>query len=365
MKDFEMREATLLRYTGKGGSVTLPEGIEEISPEAFLEREDIIALHFPKSLRRMGDFACKGCLGLTELRLPQGLLTLGSGVFENCANLKSVYLPCSIREFGGPAFYGVPEVKLYTPLGSRAQGYAIHWGVPAIDSGEELFEVEEGVLLKYHGTKAHVVVPQGIHTIGYGAFLLHTDKGLKKLRPEEAYSNRGILTADNRLGTTLQTVKLPASLRRIEAQAFRFCSSLSSVELAPGVERIGEEAFINCEALETLSMGEGLQEIADSAFFQCSSLRELELPQGLLTIGMDAFGLCKNLRRVVLPASLREVGESAFWACSSLEEVVLPGGEILSEGDLFPDARDVLIRTVPGSPAWEKAQELGYRVSAL
>ena len=86
----------------------------------------------------------------------------------------------------------------------------------------EDFQIKEGIFQKYLGREESVTVPEGIHTIGEGAF-----KGCVSLRQ----------------------VTLPKSLRQIEANAFKGCRKLEEIQIPHGVTKIGDYAFHRCHSL--------------------------------------------------------------------------------------------------------------------
>ena len=100
----------------------------------------------------------------------------------------------------------------------------------------------EIVLENYHGSKTHVVIPDGVTKIAGGAF----------------YGN----------------------------------SSMTSVSIPGSVTEIGPEAFSVCENLTSVSLPESAAAIGQRAFFSCVNLRSITIPDGVTDIGRDAFGCC-------------------------------------------------------------------------
>ncbi|MBR0405176.1 MAG: leucine-rich repeat protein [Eggerthellaceae bacterium] len=101
------------------------------------------------------------------------------------------------------------------------------------------FEIEGGVLRKYHGSEEHVSIPEGVTEIGH--------------------------------------------------EAFRGCTALASVALPEGVTQIGEWAFMCCKSLATVSIPDSLTEIGMGAFSGCDALASVALPKGVKKIGAGAF----------------------------------------------------------------------------
>ena len=83
--DFQIENGCLTKYKGGGGDVVLPEGIEEIGPDAFIQST-----------------------GLTGIYIPDGVAKIGVSAFLGCINFKRVSLPVEkIQEIGLYAFIAV------------------------------------------------------------------------------------------------------------------------------------------------------------------------------------------------------------------------------------------------------------------
>ena len=89
------------------------------------------------------------------------------------------------------------------------------------------FVIKDGVLEKYEGTDAHVVIPDSVTSIGDSAF-------------------RGC--------SSLTSVTIPDSVTNIGDEAFRSCSSLTSVTIPESVTSIGEDAFSGCIELTSIGL---------------------------------------------------------------------------------------------------------------
>ena len=125
---------------------------------------------------------------------------------------------------------------------------------------------------------------------------------------------------------------LPAGVRAVAAGCFSGCDTLRSAALPPGLSELGEESFADCPALERVVLPPGLAAVGPSAFAYCAALREVSLPAGLAEIEGCAFLGCAALREIELPATLKIIGDAAF-SESGLEHVRVPAG-VEAVGDL-------------------------------
>ena len=101
---------------------------------------------------------------------------------------------------------------------------------------------------------------------------------------------------------SLESVKLPARLKKLPALTFSGCTSLRSVEIPPEVTVID-----------------------DRAFQSCSALTELTVPEKVGSIGFHVFRGCTALRILRIPASLKECCKCGLETCTALETIELYG----------------------------------------
>ena len=94
------------------------------------------------------------------------------------------------------------------------------------------FEIKNGVLVKYNGEDAHVVIPDGVTAIGKRAF-------------------RGC--------TSLTQVTIPSSVTSIGWVAFEGCKSLTQVTIPSSVTEIGWGAFELCTSLTQVDIQPGVK----------------------------------------------------------------------------------------------------------
>lgn len=128
--------------------------------------------------------------------------------------------------------------------------------------------------------------------------------------------------------TALTTIKLPAELKTIDAQAFRSCDHLATVDYGTKVETIGDGAFWYTRALKKFFFKGSVKTLGADAFRE-SGLTCVHL-KGDMTIGKEAFMNCTSLKYVEFPATssatqpLTYVAEGMFAGCTSLPFITLP-----------------------------------------
>lgn len=230
------------------------------------------------------------------------------------------------------------------------------------------FIVENGILLKYDGALADVTVPEGVISIGDGAFEGNTHivsvalpnglsaigkrafYGCGSLRrvelpesvvaiDEESFGwcsaltavhiPRGVRTVGRRAFfhcASLSRIKLPLGVEEIGSEAFGWCEALGRVELADTVRSIGEGAFSWCRALTCVKLPATLTHIPKGLFCGCGALKQADIPEAAVSIGEDAFSGCRSLAAVIIPEGVTEIPLRAFYGCSALNEIIIPSG---------------------------------------
>ena len=203
--------------------------------------------------------------------------------------------------------------------------------VVAIGKYEETMIVPDGVQkiareafrknLAYGGdVLKKVVLPEGVKTIGVGAFSkcktlegINLPDTLTKIE-DEAFLGCKALTA----------IVIPAKLKTIGGSAFCGCP-LTSVEFADGskLAEIGEYAFKGVH-IQTLTIPKSVKKLGSWAFAECSNLKTVVLSEGIeIFEKYEVFGGCEALESINIPASLTNLGYKAFKGCTALKNITV------------------------------------------
>ena len=210
----------LEKYTGDGGDVVIPEGVEEVGPRAFSMESSVYSIRFPQSLKWIGDHAFSDCRNLRTMEIPRG--GIGDWAFDSCANLQKVTIGPEVTEISERAFSRCP----------RLESVILRPGLT--DIGENAF---------YKCTRlAEIVLPETVVRVGKSAF--SSCERLKK-------------------------VTLSPKMTVISPSLFHGCSSLERITIPKGVTHIGGSAFEGCTGLREITIPDGKTVIGDYAFSDC------------------------------------------------------------------------------------------------
>lgn len=164
-----------------------------------------------------------------------------------------------------------------------------------------------------------VLVPQGITSIGSGAF--SGCKSLKSISLPQSLSSIGDEVFKN--CKNLTSISIPNSVAHIGNGAFSG-SGIRSFVWPGNIKVVSKEAFKNCKQLLSITILEGVSTIQQEAFNGCNSLVKVTLPNGVKTLEALAFHECKKLNHVVLPDTTDYIGKLSFKYCSSLTTINIP-----------------------------------------
>ena len=226
------------------------------------------------------------------------------------------------------------------------------------------FIIKNGVLTEYVGPGGDVTVPEGVKSIGTGAF--EECSGLTRVTVPNGVTSIG----DKAFYwcRRLTNITLPSGVTSIGNSAFQYCESLKSITIPDGVTSIGDSAFHDCEKLTSITIPDSVTSIGDSAFCGCEKLTSVILPDGA-DIGNGAFRGCKRLadpegfvvfkgvlydycgrsQKVVVPDGVTSVGRIAFCGCDRLKSIVIPNSVTSIGGDAFSYCRNLTSVTLPDS----------------
>ena len=182
--------------------------------------------------------------------------------------------------------------------------------------------------MAFDGCKFKTIqLPDGLLKIEYSAF---QNSELENISIPDTVTEIGFnafLECQN-----LVSVKLPAGLKEISSQMFRYDEKLRNVNVPEGVEKIKFSAFEECSGLVEISLPDSIKEIESYAFLMCVNLQKIKLPKYLEKINNETFRNCENLKNVIWPDKLKAVGDSAFASCYSLNTKIPEGIQKIGGG---------------------------------
>lgn len=339
-------EGTVLKKCEDNGkSISVDEGIKEISAEAFKGRRALHNIKLPETLESIGLESFRGCTNLEEMEIPESTVRIGESAFRDCTDLKRLTIKNNCIKIGERAFEncaGLEEVEL----------------------------------------------PEGLTEIYGGVF--NSCKSLKKIKLPEKLTILGESAFSDCIA--LETIDIPETVTKIDDLAFNGCINMAKIELHEGLKKIGKSAFKNCKSLTKVSLPSTVTSISNAPFRGCESLKSIkvesknknyksepnkregsdhvlfnknksviiaypassrevqyDIPDSVTVISDWAFCECKKLNRITIPDSVHEIGEGAFCNCALLDEVEIPDSVTVLDDCVFRGCTSLEKVIIPSS----------------
>lgn len=235
------------------------------------------------------------------------------------------------------------------------------------EAADDGFDIEDGVVVGYHGEGGDIVIPERATAIGQWAFAESplvtgvTIPGNIQDIGQGCFSNCPNLTRVTiEDGPTvirhaafsecpkLKEVSVPGSVKQIEGAAFNTCSALKKLTLGNGIEDIGWNVFQNCTSLTKVTIPDSVKALGERCFMGCSALASLALPESLDSLEQEAFQDCTSLKSVTIPGSVKKL-QCTFKNCSNLEKVTIKEGLEYLYDDVFGDCVKLKSVTLPNT----------------
>ena len=210
----------LLRYTGEGGDVVIPDGVVEIAANTFREGSDYNRNHY------------RSTESLHSISLPASLKVIGGNAFAGCRALQSIRIPDSVSTLHGNAFGQCSKLT-------------------QIDIGEGITELPD---YTFHECSAlrRVAISKQIERIGKDVF--QGCRSLTAIDVDEANphytSVDGLLFSKDKTelilcpgGKQLKAYVIPDHVRKIATKAFIDCMALTKIVIPETVAHIGDSIF--------------------------------------------------------------------------------------------------------------------------
>lgn len=116
-------------------SVYIPDGVKEIGTNAFSHCEQLLSLHLPASVEKIGKSSFEGLYSVKSLQISGNIKVIPEKAFVRCCSLEKLYIPEGVEELGLDCFAisdSLKEVSLPSTLKTINRG--VFWRCTSLKS---------------------------------------------------------------------------------------------------------------------------------------------------------------------------------------------------------------------------------------
>ena len=296
----------ITKYAGEETELTIPETIDG------------------KIVTSIGNYAIIN--DIITVKIPATITNIGQDVFNTNEDLKEINVAEDNEKYmseNGILFNKEKTELICYPSGKREAKYVIPEGVTTIGDGA----------FSYCYAIANVEIPSTVDKIGYSVFI----KCKKLTAIDVSLNNKNYTSLNGVLFNKEQTeiicypagkqetsYIIPNGVIEIEDYAFHYCEKILNIEISESVTYIGKGAFGYCTNLINVNIPDGITVIENEAFCQCHSLKDIEMPNSINKIGWAAFFNCESFTNVRIPDNVKIISWGAFSGCNNLSNLEIP-----------------------------------------
>lgn len=201
---------------------------------------------------------------------------------------------------------------------------------------------------RYNKYLVSVTIPEGIKTIGAGAFQ-DCDNISKITFPDSVEKITGGIFGDTAYSKNEANWENGGLyLKHCLIEVKEKYEGVYNVK--PGTTCIAGYAFYSCDYLTDAVIPETVKYIGPGTFGYCMSLTAVpKLPKTITEIGEKMFLYCKSITKITIPGQIVRLGDRAFEDCYSMESIVIPEGVKYLGTDLFRGCSKLTTLTIPKS----------------
>lgn len=371
-------------------NIVLPDSLEEIGDEAFVNCYRLQRITIPRNVKKIGKEVFDACWDLTDItvdsrnehyvakagtiydkamkklvqypagkegnaKISSSVIEILDGAFAGC-KLDLINIPVSVEKIGAGAFSGCFNLEyVKIPMGVTVIGEQTFSGcgkLARVDIPGSVVSIADDAFSDV--SKVELKVEKGSYAESYAKE--HEVKYRYLGDSDCAYRQR----ADGTLEITGYTgydakITVPAEIEgkrvtKIADDAFVSYTDMIfgnkySITLPVGITEIGNYAFCD-SGLSSISFPKGLRKIGKFAFRGCPYISSIELPDSVTAIGRDAFNGCGRLKSVKILSNKIKIEDEVFLECNKDLMLLVGRG---STGEAFAKKNKLKYKYLDGS----------------
>lgn len=239
--DFKMNGNILVKYLGTEKSVSIPNKVKKIGPDAFSENTSIEEITIKGNVDSIGYNAFANCNNLEKIEISDSIKAISSAAFNNCTKLNEVTIGSGLKELGSGVFAGCESLEKIS-----------------ISKDNDNFLCSNGIIYNHNMTKVYQMLP----------------------------------------GRKANVYDMPDSIIKIEEYAFWGCNNLQTLQVSDNLKEVPAYSFSNCMGLKAIDIPFSISRIEMKAFEDCVNLEKVVIPMSINFIHETAFDGCNKLEIV-------------------------------------------------------------------
>ena len=208
------------------GIITIPNGIEIISPNAFKDCSEILKIILPNTINKISPGAFANCTALEHINIPESVQEIPNNCFSGCMSMQKIGLPSHLYRIGSNAFENCQSLTSLSLPNS----------IQKIDTNA----------FKDCSSLNRIIIPNNITNIASGTF-----SGCE----------------------SLTEINIPPNIQSIDTNAFANCIGLYCVIIESDNIDIDPTAFIKCDNLTKVYLKDFKPIRILSSFPDCSHIK--------------------------------------------------------------------------------------------
>lgn len=243
-----------------------------------------------------------------------------------------------------PSSVSVPG-KTYTVTRIGYRAFRDQHDITSISMPNTIVSIGEEAFYSYNGSIREIKIPSSVRSIEANAFA--NCNGMESIILNEGLESIGNYAFTNNYALTQMTV--PSTVKEIGHEAFRYCSKMTRCTLGDALLTMGDYVFANCTELRTVNLPANLKSFGIYCFGNCNNLQSIKIPKTVTVIPRNAFEYCYALSSVEIPATVKEIQDNAFWHCEKLASAVVPEGVTSINYGIFSECYSLSSVSLPST----------------
>ena len=275
----------LIEYIGNASDLILPESYDgeyyAINDYAFYKTDNLKSIKIPDCVTSIGEYSFQNCTNLANVTIGDNVTSIGEYSFWNCTNLISVTIGNNVTSIEKYTFSGCSSLASVTLINGEAE-----------ISDSAFYKCEA---IKYNEDDYGYYL--GCDASPYLVFM--------KQKGSSCIINDGCVNILGSFNTSINTLKIPSSVKRINEDAFYYTTVITSAE----IPAFAIKYLKKVKNVDDIIVTSG--DIGNYAFSDMK-LKSVTIASNATYIGMYAFQNCFYLDTVYIPNSVTEIGKNIF-----------------------------------------------------